>query len=113
MIRNNVPSVNVHQKFGRWTGRRQSMMRSKRNPTFNTVKREKSFRNPPQNVSTYPFSMYKIVTPHIESFNALFDDSGLPKPTGVAKGYSLRVGLGCRCVWHSMTGQPGTENQTE
>ena len=64
--------------------------------TLNHVVQEKSFRNPPQNASAYPI-LNKIVAPHIESFNALFDDLGLPKAMGVAKGYSLGVGL-CWCA---------------
>ena len=86
------------------------VMRSKRKPTFNTVEREKSFRNPPQNASTYPI-LNEFVTPHIESFNALFDDSGLPKGDGDGQGL-LSLGLkdvGERVVFDG-SGQPGTES---
>jgi len=51
--------------------------RTCRKPTFDTLKRENSFRNPPKNESSYSI-LNEFVTPHIESFNALFDDSGLP-----------------------------------
>jgi DNA-directed RNA polymerase I subunit RPA2 len=47
------------------------------NPTFNTLTREHTFRHPPKEGSTYSI-LNEFVAPHIESFNALFDDSGLP-----------------------------------
>ena len=56
-----------------------------RRPTFNTLAREKSFRNPPKNGSTYNI-LNEFVTPHIESFNSLFDDSGLPSGDGDGRG---------------------------
>ncbi|KAF8634788.1 hypothetical protein AX15_000704 [Amanita polypyramis BW_CC] len=59
--------------------------RQKRAPTFNTLAREKSFRSPPKDGSTCN-TMNEAVTPHIESFNALFDDSGLPAGDGDGKG---------------------------
>lgn len=82
----------------------------KRKPTFNTVEREESFKNPPKNSSTYPI-LNEFVAPHIESFNALFDDSGLPKGDGDGKGL-LSIGLkdiGERVVFDG-TGQIGTES---
>ena len=54
-------------------------------PTFNTLAREKSFRNPPKSGSTYNI-LNEFVTPHIESFNSLFDDSGLPSGDGDGRG---------------------------
>lgn len=81
-----------------------------RNPTFNTIKREESFKKPPKNASTYPI-LNEFVTPHIESFNALFDDSGLPKGDGDGKGL-LSIGLkdiGERVVFDE-TGKIGTES---
>lgn len=51
--------------------------RTCRKPTFDTLKREKSFRNPTKDGSSHSI-LNEFVTPHIESFNALFDDSGLP-----------------------------------
>ncbi|PPR02656.1 hypothetical protein CVT24_002139 [Panaeolus cyanescens] len=59
--------------------------RSRREPTFNTLARENSFRNPPKDGSTYNI-LNEFVTPHIESFNALFDDSGLPSGDGDGRG---------------------------
>lgn len=56
-----------------------------RGPTFNTLAREKSFRNPPKNGSTYNI-LNEFVTPHTESFNSLFDDSGLPSGDGDGRG---------------------------
>lgn len=82
----------------------------KRKPTFNTIEREESFKKPPKNASTYPI-LNQFVTPHIESFNALFDDSGLPKGDGNGKGL-LSIGLkdiGVRVVFDG-TGQIGTES---
>jgi hypothetical protein len=59
--------------------------RTRREPTFNTLAREESFRNPPKNGSTYSI-LNEFVAPHIESFNALFDDSGLPSGDGDGRG---------------------------
>lgn len=59
--------------------------RSKPPTSFNTIEREKSFRNPPKDGSTYNI-LNEFVTPHIESFNALFDDSGLPAGDGDGRG---------------------------
>ncbi|MCJ1484684.1 DNA-directed RNA polymerase I subunit RPA2 [Schaereria dolodes] len=41
-----------------------------------TIRREKLFRNPPKDHTAYP-SLVDAVRPHIESFNALLDDSSL------------------------------------
>ena len=54
-------------------------------PTFNTLAREESFRYPPKNGSTYNI-LNEFVTPHIESFNSLFDDSGLPSGDSDGRG---------------------------
>lgn len=59
--------------------------RTRRKPTFNTLEREYAFRNPPKDGSTYSI-LNQFVTPHIESFNALFDDSGLPVGDGDGRG---------------------------
>lgn len=56
-----------------------------RQPTFDTLKREANFKNPPTNGHTVPI-LHEFVTPHLESFNALFDDSGLPKGDGDGRG---------------------------
>lgn len=53
--------------------------------TFNTLTRESAFRNPPSGGSTFPI-LNEFVAPHIESFNALFDDSGLPFGDGDGRG---------------------------
>lgn len=53
--------------------------------TFNTLGRENLFRSPPKEGSTYDI-LNEFVAPHIESFNALFDDSGLPPGDGDGKG---------------------------
>lgn len=47
---------------------------------YNTLRREKLFRDPPTDRSAYPL-LQEAVNPHIESFDALFGDNGL-----VAKG---------------------------
>lgn len=58
---------------------------TERVPTFNTLAREKAFREPPKDGSTYNI-LNDFVAPHIESFNALFDDSGLPAGDGDGRG---------------------------
>ncbi|KAG6828654.1 hypothetical protein H0H92_007123 [Tricholoma furcatifolium] len=58
---------------------------TKKGPTFNTLEREKAFRNPPKDGSTYGI-LNEFVAPHIESFNALFDDNYLPAGDGDGKG---------------------------
>ncbi|KIY42894.1 beta and beta-prime subunits of DNA dependent RNA-polymerase [Fistulina hepatica ATCC 64428] len=63
----------------------------KRTPTFDTLSREELFRNPPKNGSTYNI-LNEFVAPHLESFNALFDDSGLPSGDGDGSGL-LRLAL--------------------
>ncbi|KAJ7228170.1 hypothetical protein GGX14DRAFT_412159 [Mycena pura] len=59
--------------------------RTRRRPTFNTLAREGAFRNPPKDGPTYKI-LNEFVAPHIESFNALFDDSGLPSGDGDGRG---------------------------
>jgi DNA-directed RNA polymerase I subunit RPA2 len=84
--------------------------KSRRQPTFNTIQREESFKNPLKTGSTYPI-LNEFVTPHIESFNALFDDSGLPKGDGDGRGL-LSLGLkdiGERVVFDG-SGELGTES---
>lgn len=60
-------------------------------PTFNTLEREKRFKNPPKDGHAVPI-LNEFVTPHIESFNALFDDSGLPQGDGDGRGL-LSLGI--------------------
>ncbi|KAH6659944.1 RNA polymerase Rpb2 [Truncatella angustata] len=43
---------------------------------YNTLRREKLFRNPPQDHSAYPL-LQLAVNPHIESFDAVFEPDGL------------------------------------
>jgi len=43
---------------------------------FDTVRREKLFRNPPTDKTAYP-ALVEAVEPHIESFNAVFEKDGL------------------------------------
>lgn len=43
---------------------------------FDTVRREKLFRNPPKDKTAYP-SLAVITKPHIDSFNAVFEQGGL------------------------------------
>ena len=58
---------------------------SSRAPTFDTLRREKLFKQPPKKGSSYQI-LNEFVAPHIESFNSLFDDSGLPSGDGDGKG---------------------------
>mgnify|MGYP001145325847 FL=1 len=44
---------------------------------YNTIRREKLFRNPPTDRTAYP-ALQEAVNPHIESFNALFRTDGKP-----------------------------------
>jgi DNA-directed RNA polymerase I subunit RPA2 len=59
--------------------------------TFNTLDREHAFRHPAKKGSTVPI-LNEFVSPILESFNALFDDSGLPVGDGDGKGL-LSLGL--------------------
>ncbi len=84
---------------------------------FDTLKREDSFRNPSKKGLTVPI-LNEFVAPHIESFNALFDDSGLPNGDGNGKGLlSLAVqDIGERVVFDytgptDEDGTPGLGNR--
>ncbi len=72
--------------------------------TFNTLARESAFRNPPSSSSIFPI-LNEFVAPHIESFNALFDDSGLPFGDGDGRGLlSLAIeDIGERVVFDGPT----------
>ncbi|TBU28757.1 beta and beta-prime subunits of DNA dependent RNA-polymerase [Dichomitus squalens] len=61
------------------------------NSSFNTLEREKNFKSPPKDAAVVPI-LNEFVTPHIESFNALFNDSGLPAGDGDGRGL-LSLGL--------------------
>ena len=78
--------------------------------TFRTLEREKRFKSPPKDAHSVPI-LNEFVTPHLESFNALFDDSGLPQGDGDGKGL-LSLGLkdiGERVVFDGVR-TPGEES---
>jgi DNA-directed RNA polymerase I subunit RPA2 len=83
----------------------------KRTPTFNTLAREKAFTNPPKDGSTHHI-LNEFVAPHIESFNALFDDSGLPAGDGDGRGLlSLALkDIGERVVFDGTGGNANLES---
>jgi hypothetical protein len=78
--------------------------------TFKTLQREETFRYPPKKYASIPI-LNEFVTPHIESFNSLFDDSGLPQGDGDNSGLlSLAIkDIGERVVFDG-TGPSGTES---
>ena len=81
-----------------------------RQPTFDTHKREKLFRHPPRDSASYNI-LNELVAPHLESFNALFDDSGLPSGDGDGRGL-LSLGIeeiGERVVFDG-DGRPESEH---
>lgn len=98
----------------RWTADHKNMPdgseKMRRTPTFNTLAREESFRNPPKDGSTYNI-LNDFVAPHLESFNSLFDDSGLPSGDGDGRGllYLSMKEIGERVVFDG-TGKAGSEN---
>ncbi|KZV79356.1 putative RPA135-DNA-directed RNA polymerase I, 135 kd subunit [Exidia glandulosa HHB12029] len=59
--------------------------------SFDTLEREKRFRKPSSAGPDHAV-LTELVAPHIESFNALFDDSGLPVGDGDGSGF-LSAGL--------------------
>lgn len=59
--------------------------------TFHTLEREERFKHPPKSGHVAPI-LNEFVTPVLESFNALFDDSGLPKGDGDGRGL-LSLGI--------------------
>ena len=73
---------------------------------FETLAREQRFREPSKTGHTVPI-LTELVAPHIESFNALFDDSGLPPGDGDGRGQlSLALqDIGERVVF-DYTGRP-------
>jgi DNA-directed RNA polymerase I subunit RPA2 len=80
-------------------------MGATRVPTFNTLAREEAFRNPSRAGPSTPI-LTEFVTPHIESFNALFNDSGLPAGDGDGRGLlSLAIqDIGERVVFDGIGG---------
>ncbi|EKM59942.1 uncharacterized protein PHACADRAFT_115318 [Phanerochaete carnosa HHB-10118-sp] len=79
-------------------------------PTFDTLSREKNFKHPPKNGHVVP-TLNEFVTPHLESFNALFDDSGLPQGDGDDRGLLSQgiADIGERAVFDGK-GQVGEES---
>ena len=80
--------------------------------TFDTLAREKAFKTPSTTASTVPI-LNEFVAPHIESFNTLFDDSGLAPGDGDGRGLlSLAIrDIGERVVFDGAG--PGKGGQTE
>lgn len=86
--------------------------------TFDTTTREETFKHPPKKGHAVPI-LNEFVTPILESFNALFDDSGLPHGDGDGRGLlSLGLeGIGERVVFDgkgsvgSESGQQGWGNR--
>lgn len=78
--------------------------------SYHTLAREGQFRNPSIKGSDIPI-LNEFVAPHIESFNALFDDSGLPQGDGDGRGLlSLAIeDIGKRVVFDGK-GQVGTSS---
>lgn len=78
--------------------------------TFDTLARERRFKNPPKDGAAVPI-LNEFVAPHLESFNALFDDSGLP--SGDCDGRGL-LSLGIKDVGERVVfdgkGQIGSES---
>ena len=56
-----MPSTANHATCTQWTAK------------FDTLRREKLFKNPPKDRTPYP-ALAEIIQPHIDSFNTLFDD---------------------------------------
>ena len=78
--------------------------------TFDTLTRERQFKNPPKDGAAVPI-LNEFVTPHLESFNALFDDSGLPVGDGGGRGL-LSLGIkdiGERAIFDGK-GEVGSES---
>ena len=84
------------------------------NHTFNTLARESAFRRPPTGGSAFPI-LNEFVAPHIESFNALFDDSGLPLGDGDGLGLlSLAIkDIGERVVFDGARQSSSRDSQHE
>lgn len=70
------------------------------NTSFDTVKRECLFREPPQDKSAYP-ALLAAVQPHIESFNAVTNEDGLLD--------LARQDIGVKSVFDGKDGQLGNK----
>lgn len=79
---------------------------------YETLEREKRFREPPATGAAIPI-LDQLVKPHIESFNALFDDSGLEPGDTDGRGLlSLGIAdIGRKTVFSGIAkGEPHNEN---
>ncbi|KAG8825046.1 hypothetical protein FRC17_008879 [Serendipita sp. 399] len=75
--------------------------------SFETLKRETDFLNPPSKGHVNPV-LDRLATPHIESFNSIFDDSGLERGDTDGSGL-LSLGLkeiGSKVVFSGNTSDP-------
>lgn len=59
---------------------------------YNTLRREKLFRDPPKDHSAYP-ALQEAVNPHIESFNGLFREDGNGLLTHALKDIGIKTYL--------------------
>lgn len=95
-------------------------MAADRTPGFETLKREHAFKHPDSTSYTAPI-LHELVAPHIESFNSLFDDSGLALGDGKGEGLlSLALkDIGSRVLFDGAgkvgesSGQAGWGNKLE
>ena len=75
---------------------------------YETLEREKRFKEPPEKGSSIPL-LGELAKPHIESFDALFDDSGLDRGDTDGRGL-LNLGIkdiGLRTVFsRAAKGEP-------
>jgi DNA-directed RNA polymerase I subunit RPA2 len=79
---------------------------------YETLEREKRFKEPPVKGPAIPL-LDELAKPHIESFNALFDDSGLERGDTDGRGL-LYLGIndiGPKTVFSGTAkGEPNSEN---
>ena len=79
---------------------------------YETLEREKRFKEPPVKGPAIPV-LEELAKPHIESFNALFDDSGLDRGDTDGRGL-LNLGIkdiGQKAVFsRAVKGEPNSEN---
>lgn len=77
--------VRIHEQFTSSTASvmpdASSAPAHRHGSSFDTLRRENNFKFPPVKGSVAPI-LDEFVAPHLESFNALFDDSGLPAGDG-------------------------------
>jgi DNA-directed RNA polymerase I subunit RPA2 len=76
--------------------------------SFDTLKREKNFLSPPGKGHVNPV-LDRLAAPHIESFNSLFDDSGLDRGDTDGRGLiSLGIkDIGQKIVFSDAESSPG------